>query len=331
LPEEFELQPPRANTPELSNWGVFGGDDDVGTINYLTHEAVLRGVAAVRLGDRYPLNLPMDLPSDPDTGVPTFKPDAPAYQKVTYRRNAARSGLVVNDDYVGFATQASSQWDALIHVGLEEDGVDGVYYNGVDTSAVGEDGIARRNGIDAVARRGIVGRGVLLDVARFVAGGSGEPLPRDHVITPDETRDCVTSQGLEIQPGDIVCFRTGWTEAYVDADRVGRERLLSTDHESGLPPVPGITADHAEMAHSQRWAAVVADNTGVESLPMHDSAGSAHVRMMRNLGLLFGELFMLRDLAAASAADRRYDFLFVASPLLIPGGIGSPANAIAIR
>jgi kynurenine formamidase len=317
--------------PELSNWGAFGEEDQLGTLNYLTPEAVLRGVAAVRAGERYPLNLPLDDPSAPDRSAPAFKADGLGYEKTTYRNRKQQNGLVVNDDAVRFSTQGSSQWDALIHVGVVEEGVDGIFYNGAGMEAMDDAGLAHTNSIDQVARVGIAGRGVLLDVARHLTGGRADPLPLTHRITPAETEACMQAQGVTIEPGDVVCFRTGWAEAFMNASAIERQRLLAPVEGAPLPSVPGITPDHALMAKRQHWAAVVADNVGVEAIPMIDPRRSAHVRMMRNLGLLFGELLLLGDLGRACADERRWEFLFVAMPLWIPGGTGSPANAMALR
>lgn len=311
-----------------SNWGVFGSEDQLGTLNYLTPERVLAGASCVRTGQRYPLNLPIDTPSAPND-QPAFKRDGPQYEHGLFRNNMrTHSGMIVNDDYVKFATQASSQWDSLAHVGFEADGERGVFYNGVGMADVDHEVGARRNGIEAFAKVGIVGRGVLIDIARYVAGGSEDPLPLDHVITTDETIACMYKQEVEVRPGDIVCFRTGWIELYLDSTDSERQKLICLP-DGSLPRVPGIDPLHAHLAHAQQWAAVAADNTGVEALP--PPVPSAHILMLRNLGLPFGELLNFTDLAAACAADRRYEFLFVAIPMWIPGGIGSPANAIAIR
>lgn len=320
---------PAERRPQPSNWGRFGADDNVGTLNYLTPEAVLRGVAAVRSGVRYPLNLPLDIPVAADGVTPAFKPDSPGYRRDAYRCNKEiYDGVIANDDYISFATQGSSQWDSLAHVGLEEEGVDGIFYNGVTTAAIDSEGRATRNGIDSIAQIGISGRGVLIDIARFVHDGRPDQLPPDYVITPEETRACLAEQDVEILPGDIVCFRTGWTEHYLAADTATRATMVEP-WEGGLPRVPGISPQHATMADEQQWAAVAADNAGVDALPL--PVPSAHVLMLRNLGMPFGEQLLFGELSAACAADHRYDFLFVAMPLWIPGGTGSPANAIAIR
>lgn len=319
-------------TPTLSNWGAFGDDDEIGTLNYLTADVVARAAGAVRTGERFPLNLPMNVPSVGPEQVPVFKIDAPGFKRVSHRVNTViPQGLVTNDDHVVMATQGSSQWDAFIHAGFDEPGVDGVFYNGVTRADVSSTGYAHRDGIDKIAQVGIVGRGVLLDIARMVSGGGPEPLPLDHEITVDDTVRCMREQGTEVLPGDIVCFRTGWTEAFLDADESFRVERMSVRADRIHPQAPGITGDHATLAHEQRWSAVTADNPGIEAMPMPPPQDTAHVRMMRNLGIPFGELFYFRALAEACARDRRWDFMFVAVPLWIPGGAGSPANAIAIR
>src|SRR5437868_10729999 len=171
------------------NWGVFGEADELGTLNYLTPEAVLRGAAAVRTGERYPLSLPLDLPTGRHHGRPEL-------EKVAFRRNADVYGLVANDDYVVLALQGSTQWDSFVHCGVREEGVNGVFYNGVGTEAVDENGFAHRNGIDKVAQVGIAGRGVLLDIARMVTETDDGILPPEFSITEDVVGDCLRDQGV---------------------------------------------------------------------------------------------------------------------------------------
>ena len=317
---DYSLQGTRPGAPALSHWGAFGRNDEIGTVNFLTSKAVLRGVQAVKSGERFPLNLPLSVPQHKDSDN---------YLKHAFKRNSqyttpeSDAALVVNDDYISFATQGSTQWDSLIHVGMHEAGVDGVFYNGVPQEAVDNDGYAHANGIDKVAEVGVAGRGVLLDIARMVSGGT-DPLPLDYTVTPEDTSRCMSYQNVTLQSGDIVCFRTGWLEVYLAAENEKRRELLSQDQ-------PGISGSHAQLAYTQQWGAVVSDNVGVEPMPMRDIRGSAHILMLRNLGLLFGELFDLRALSDSCASDRRWEFLFVASPLWIPGGMGSPACAMAIR
>ncbi len=323
--KSLSLKPPRPGAPKLSNWGVFGDDDELGTLNFQTPDVVRSGATEVVLGRHYPLNLPVDLPTD----RAILRPEL---EKTAHLHNAEFDGMVCNDDHILLATQGSSQWDSFVHAGCREEGVDGVFYNGFGPEDIDANGYVRRGGIDKVAQRGIAGRGVLLDVARMLAGGARDPLPVDHVIDVEQFHACVRHQGVEILPGDVVCFRTGWTEMYLDADRERRRELMQPAPGEAAPVNPGITTELAPIAHEQRWSAVTADNLAIEVAPFRpNNVGSAHVTMQRNLGLPFGEILCFRDLATACAGDRRWTFFFVAMPLWIPGGMGSPANAMAIR
>jgi len=288
----------------------------------------MRGVASVRVGERYRLDLPLGVPDHKSVRRNPIGKVSPPFQKVGFAikepgAHVDGACIIGSDDYVTFALQGSSHWDALAHVGLREDGSDEVFYNrrGIDT--VDNYGHARVNGIDGPASVGVVGRGVLLDVARCEANGGDDPLPLSTRITPEMTARCIAEQDVEILPGDVVCLRTGWIERLVAATESERMRLYAES--------PGLEPSHVELAHRQRWAAVAADNLGVEFMPMGPPRQTAHVLMMRNLGLLFGELFTFRSLADACASDGRWEFLFMSCPLHVPGGLGSPPNAIAVR
>ena len=140
--------------------------------------------------------------------------------------------------------------------------------------------------------------------------------------------DCVRHQGVMVEAGDIICIRTGWAERYLAAGADERLQMFG-----GAEPMvsAGIAPSLARVAKDQQWAAVAADNPAVESTPMPHGVENAHITMQRNLGILFGELFVFGDLAKAAAADRRWEFFFVSAPLWVPGAMGSPANAMAIR
>jgi kynurenine formamidase len=310
-----------------SNWGVFGDDDEIGTLNYLTPEAVMGGVAEVRHGERYPLNLPLDLPdhkavrriAEISLADPYRK--RPIYVKTVLGGGRTDRRVLASDDQLSFSLQGSTQWDSFVHVGMEERGSPGVFYNGRGADAIDDSGFAHCNGIDKVAEVGIVGRGVLVDVARMVTGGDA-PLALDVVITPEMTARCLELQGTDIRRGDIVCIRTGWTDLFQQARPEERPALFAR--------VPGIHPDHVWMAHRQCWSAVAADNVGVEFMPFEAPEISAHVLMMRNLGLPFGELFDFSGLHKACLEHDQWSFLFMSSPLRVPGGVGSPGNAIAV-
>jgi kynurenine formamidase len=86
----------------------------------------------------------------------------------------------------------------------------------------------------------------------------------------------------------------------------------------------------AEYLWNHHLAAVVADNLAVEAMPVDPSAGFLHRRLIPMLGFALGELFALDGLAECCRDTGRYTCFFVAAPLYLPGGVGSPANAVAI-
>jgi kynurenine formamidase len=219
----------------------------------------------------------------------------------------------------GFYPQASTQWDALGHVRCREYG----FYGGLTDDP--EPGGPL--GVDAYAEHGLVGRGVLLDVDRHLAE-RGEQLGLEaRAITAQELESTATAQGISIEPGDVLCVRTGWTGRYLRLDRKGRERI------AGAPTFPGLQPDEEMARRLWNWgiAAVVCDNPAIETSESDPSIGSLHRRLLPLLGMALGELFVLDPLAQACAADERWEFLFVGVPLKVPGGLGSPGNAVAIR
>jgi hypothetical protein len=128
------------------------------------------------------------------------------------------------DDELAFNTQSSSQWDGFRHFAHP---TYNCHYNGVisdeimaDLDGDGEDGEeaperSRKLGIDAWAKKGIIGRGILLDVYSWVqkSGKAYDPFTK-HSITADDLRECAESQGTSFQTGDILLIRTGWLSTY---------------------------------------------------------------------------------------------------------------------
>src|SRR5215813_2315839 len=148
LPTYAELRA-RTDAPPGTAWGLFGAEDQLGTLNLLTPERARASAALVRTGEVFSLNWNVELP-DPS---PFRKPPV---------RHQVGAGTAGRDDWMDrFYLQGSSQWDSLRHIAHPRHG----FYNGVAAERV-DDPASDTLGIQTVARRGIVGRGVLLDVAR---------------------------------------------------------------------------------------------------------------------------------------------------------------------
>lgn len=312
LPSYAELRDRTDGAPPGSAWGVFGADDEVGTINLLDADRVRAGVAEVRLGAVYSLNWDIDQPS-PHPYRP--KPE----------RTHLAAGGIGRDDYLApFYLQYSSQWDGLRHIETA-----GRFYNGVTPEQV-DDPDSGTLGIQHWARRGIVGRGVLLDVARHQAGAGAPLLPTERFdITAALLDDVAAAQGVRIERGDIVLIRTGWAGWFASQDDATRAAgFTATTGQPGLAP----TEESAAWLWDRHVAAVAADNMAVEVAPLDMRAEHfLHFRIIPGFGMPLGEFFWLDDLAEACAADGRWTSLFTSAPLNVRGGVGSPPNALAIR
>lgn len=282
-----------------SNWGRWGPDDQRGTVNLMTPAMVRDAAGLVRSGRVYSLAAPLS----PDG--PSLPSRRPAWHVVTTRRrpNGVDSSA---DDMVMMHTHGTTHIDALCHQYVGD-----LLYNGHPASALTPFG-AQRCGIDQVGP--IVGRGVLLDVAGFRGVehlGDGEP------IEPDELDACAEAQGVELQPGDIVLVRTGWWQLF-DGGPEARARFYASE--------PGPSGACAHWFRERDLVALGADNAGVEAVTDWDDTLPLHRGVIWGCG---GYLLEFLDLEAL-AADRVHEFLFVATPLRLAGGVGSPIAPLAI-
>lgn len=313
----FDQLPVRPGAPRGSNWGLFGDDDDVGALNLITPDLVVQAARLVRKGAVFPLNLPLNLP------------DPPLFGRRPYQHRIINFSPIAKDDYLdGFWLQGSSQWDGLRHIRHPRDG----FYNGVGDEEVRPGG--GRLGIEHWARRGIVSRGVLLDVERYLQQ-QGRPLDyrASQLITREDLEGCARAQGVTLRRGDILLVRTGWLHWYRhELDAVGRERLAresATGEGSG--PGLGPAVEIAAYLWDSGVVAIAADNPTVEAWPPTRERGFLHYYVIAYLGMPLGELWHLDDLAEDCARDGVYEFLLTSAPLNLTGGVGSPPNTLAIK
>ena len=138
-------------------------------------------------------------------------------------------------------------------------------------------------------------------------------------IGPDELQAIADAQGVEIRSGDVLCLRFGVWERFL-ADRKMPQ------------PAPGLSWRCAEWLHAREIAAVAADNVAVEGPQEIDGAFLAlHMLCLRDMGMMFGEMWNFAALAADCAEDRVYEFQLIAPPLRVTGAVGSPLNPIALK
>lgn len=320
LPERlpsFDELPLKSGYPPHSAWGLFGDEDQVGTLNLLTPERVAAASRLVRDGQVFALNWELELPYPP-----LF--NRPALNHTIKRRRQN----VFDDIYDNFNTQSSSQWDGLTHYGHREYG----FYNGVSEDQI-TGAAGTRNGIEHWARRGIAGRGVLIDFQRFVSaqGIAFNPGER-YAISAEQLQAAADWHGLRFQTGDILLLRTGWIEWYDGLNGEQRRQIA----QPGTLQIAGLdqSEDSLRFLWDNHFAAIGSDNPDFEAYPpLKDGQPGEmmHSTIIGLWGMPIGEMFKLDALAAACATDRRYEFFFTSAPLNKLGGVASPPNALAIK
>jgi kynurenine formamidase len=298
----------------VRNWGRWGPDDELGTLNLIDEAARRRGAAAVISGQALGLGLPLSEAEGIQLGF------------VEGRVNPTRTMVHVNqpegpdpefiafsEDVFSMATQAATHWDALAHCSHA-----GVIYNGYPASSVSAQG-ASRCGIDRAGT--VISRGVLLDVAR--AQGR-DVLAPGHPISPADLDAACSLGDVSIESGDIVLVRTGQM-VHLQPDR--RDLVAYTW------PSPGLTIETAEWFHAHDVAAVATDTLVFEVYPCQyeDAYLPVHVLHLVEMGLTQGQNWVLDALATECAADGRYTFLLDATPLPLTAGLGSPLQPVALR
>lgn len=293
-----------------NNWGRWGDDDQLGTANLLTDERIAAAARLIRTGRRVSLGIPMgrNVPGPGSRGdVGHFFARTTTDQLVGDHGPAS---VQSSDDLVVLPLQASTQLDGLAHVGHED-----VLYNGYWAGLVTAQSGARRLGIHHQAA-GIVGRGVLLDVAGVLGID-----PFETSIDAAMLDEVAARQSVEVKAGDILLIRTGFLGAWFGDPALRRRRRHS-----------GLAGETVAWLAEHDIAMVAADNRAVEVVPGPPDGLPLplHVAAIRDLGLLLGELFELDELAEACRAEQRYEFFVCCAPLVVRNAVGSPLNPVAV-
>lgn len=305
--------------PKGSSWGVFGKDDQLGSVNFATPERVLDALRSVKRGRVINLDYPINA-FDFSAGR------THARHTIFAKHKDAR------DDYLdGFFLQGTSQVDSLRHRRHHEHG----FYNAVPNAcvAVGTDDL----GIGKWAESAIVGRGVLLDVDGYLRESDRHlDFDQGETIEVGLLDEVARREGVEFRSGDMLLIRTGWSRYYLeDASPEERQSYKKKVRSPGLLQ----SRETLEWLWDHQFALVAADNVAVEALPISEESpfksetdgGLMHQDLIAMLGFALGELWNLEELAKDCQSEGSFYCALVCKPLYLVGGAGSPANAIAIR
>ena len=314
IPDDF-----RALAEKVNNWGRWGPDDEIGTLNLITDEVVRRAAACVKTGKRFSLAIPM---SEDGPMLGNIPPGRQNPKQHTFELHDPFTkdpdSVRVNTNEFTLNLKSATHWSALGHVEYA-----GRLYNGFPLDSIGERG-AHKLGIDKV--RSLVTRGVLLDVARakgldLLVGGTA--------ITPDDLDEAERLAAVTVEPGDAILIRTG-----------AMRWLKEGDKESYAGIYQGIAGPNLRCAawfRERDVAAVAVDTSGFEVWPRESKellrvlGHPLHALCIVELGLTLGQNFDLEALSEDCAANGMYEFLLSASPEPFESGLGGPVNPIAVK
>ena len=314
-----------AMAEECSNWGRWGEDDVLGTLNFIDEAKRVEAAKLVRSGRTFSL-------------AQAFNTDGPqnGWRRRTnpvhtmtdtgldaeFGNQGFPHGFGGADDVISMPLQCSTQWDGLGHIFDR-----GKAWNGRQAGRVVTSNGDQLTGIETASSQ-VVSRGVLLDAGRALMDGLGLPapeLPDGFALTPEHLEAIIENQGptARVGRGDIVLVRTG---------QYTRTRRDGWGHYAG-GPAPGLSFTSAPWLHRKEVAAIATDTWGFEVRPneFDEAFQPLHQVVIPNMGLFIGEMWNLDDLATHCAQDGQYDFLLTAPPLPITGAVGSPLNPIAIK
>jgi hypothetical protein len=322
LPKRADL-PVVAGTPDGSAW-FWGGSDELGRLNLLTSQRIAQATREnVKTGDIVSLNLPLDIPSPPFFGRKPFHHEIKSIGKGAF------------DDETMINTQSSSQWDGFRRFA---DPISGYHYNGILSDEIlgDEETIqdksekSRRLGIDAWAKKGIVGRGVFLDVYNWAQ----EAKPYDpftaYPITASDLKACAKAQGVTFQVGDILLVRTGWVTKYLSLTTQEKEERANWDVMQHAYAGLEASEDMKDFLHDTYFAASACDNANFETWPPPNFEESLHASMLPLWGMPIGELWDFEALSQKCKELGRWTFLLTSAPANVPGGVASAPNALAL-
>lgn len=287
---------------EISNWGRWGVEDELGTLNLITPETKIRAAGLVRLGSAVSLAFDLDEKKSP------FNPHP--FEQSSSVTQVGRQTFAMDRYAVQYHGATHSHLDALAHVIHN-----GKMYNGFPVALIKPDGSAKL-GVHKM-KGGIFTRGVLVDMAWFRGVDFLEP---GEAVTVSDLEAWEAKTGVVIGTGDVLLVRTG---RHQRTKQIGPSHI--TDGAAGLHVSVAKWLKHRDVAGLGSDGGNDVIPSGVEGspAPLHELAVAA-------LGMPLFDVLDLDALAAEALKHDRWEFLFIAAPLRVQGGTGAPINPLAV-
>ena len=292
---------------ELSNWGRWGPDDQLGAANLITPEKRLAALALATEGVTVSLAHRVLKDEADDVPLPF------GHRMLGVPDEEARSAFFggVSDNYqVSYHGYSHSHIDSLCHI-LHK----GQMYNGVSQDTITEAGCSNASIVNL--QGGIVTRGVLVDVPRLKGVPYLEP------GTPIYTEDLDAWEemaGVTVQPGDAVFIRTGRWARRAEVGPWNISQNAAGLHASTMP------------WFKSRDVSFMGSDAALDVVPslVEDVRLPVHLLTIVAMGVDLFDNQDLEALAETAASLNRWEFTLVAGPLAVENGTGSPVNALAI-
>jgi len=288
---------------QVSNWGRWGKDDQLGAINLITPEKRTEAAKLVRAGVSVSLARNVEKQKSVDNPDP--------FQHVMLNYGKGTQGPWASDNYsVAYHGYAHTHMDSLCHLMHN-----GKIFNGFSRDEVTRDG-ATKLSIHNL-KSGIFTRGILMDIPALRGVDYLEP---GTAIYPEDLEAWENRAGVTVLPGDVVFIRTGrWAR---------RDKLGPWDAEG-----EGSAGLHASCARwiRQRDIAMLGSDAASDVLPsgIPDVTHPVHLLVLNAMGIHIFDNCELEELSKTARQLNRWEFLITASPLPVVGGTGSPLNPIA--
>lgn len=289
---------------ELSNWGRWGKDDELGALNLVTPAKRKRAASLVKDGVSVSMASPVDTEKSADNTTP--------YEHAMIQLSPINANERLSVAYHGYS---HTHLDAFAHRFF-----DGKMWNGFSRDEVTSEAGAKKNSIYTV-RNGVFTRGILVDMPRMKGVPYLEPGTRIYV---DDLEAWEKKAGVKVSAGDALFIRTGrWT------------RRATIGPWNAARQAAGLDASVIAWLR-QRDVAVLGSETAQDATPPPEGAESTglplplHDFSLIMLGIHLFDNMNLDAVATAAAERKRWEFLLTAAPLPVKNGVGSVINPIAV-
>ncbi len=302
-----------------SNWGRWGDEDALGTLNHISAAAITGACQSVREGRSVSCGRLIEFADKPSA---LEAPTSPLHFMVRTGLDAPRDTGGGASDWIGIPIHGHyiTHLDAHSHMFWKEQ-----MYNGRPARSVTASG-ARKGSVHEL-EDGVVGRGVLIDVA---AGTDSDYVGDSYAITAEDLNSAASRQNLTVEAGDIVMVRTGYGRRRLESARDKGERVRGDAYDNTLPNLPGLGVDSLPWLFSND-VSVIGTDTGTDARPSHYSfLAPFHSVALCAMGMWIIDNLELESLARTCRELHRWSYLVVIAPLRLKNATGSPLNPIAV-